>query len=413
MQMNMRDHGCMARQRDLALLAHGVHMWNESACKPGHGRADLTGASLAGARLDGINFRAADLSGANLQAAKLRGADLTDAVLDGADLAGALLQHAVGRAASMKKARLSRVRAVGATLEAVEFTDSDLSDGDFTDAKLTNAIFRRTNLSRTNLTRADLRYAVFYYGVIEEAVLRYADVSGAYFGGMTVNDVDLSSAVGLSTIEHRAPSFVSFGTVRLNPTADVLSFLRSCGLNEIEATFGKLWGRDVSVGDVNDIVYEISRLRTAQPIMVNPLFISYSHADAEFVERLISELETNGLRCWRDVKNLTVGRVDTQIDRAIRLNPIVLLVLSKASVRSDWVAWEAATARRVEQQGRRSVLCPIALDDAWKTCEWSAPLRHQIESYHLLDFSGWRETKAFRVQFGRLLEGLRLYYSGA
>ena len=34
--------------------------------------------------------------------------------------------------------------------------------------------------------------------------------------------------------------------------------------------------------------------------------------------------------------------------RALRLNPTVLLVLSAASVKSDWVAWEVKKARELE-----------------------------------------------------------------
>ena len=103
--------------------------------------------------------------------------------------------------------------------------------------------------------------------------------------------------------------------------------------------------------------------------------------------------------------------METQIDRAIRLNPTVLLVLSENSVESDWVEWESAKARELEKELGRDVLCPVALDEAWKTCSWPGPLRRQIEDYHILDFSGWRDTATLERQFGKLLDGLSLFYN--
>ncbi len=114
---------------------------------------------------------------------------------------------------------------------------------------------------------------------------------------------------------------------------------------------------------------------------------------------------------------MKAGRIEKQIDRAMRLNPTVLLVLSVHSVESDWVEWEASKARELERQYRnevkpRDILCPVALDDAWKSCDWPGPLRRQIEKYFILDFSAWREQETFDRQFERLIEGLGLFYPG-
>ena len=50
-------------------------------------------------------------------------------------------------------------------------------------------------------------------------------------------------------------------------------------------------------------------------------------------------------------------------------------------------------ARKLEIETERDVLCPVALDDAWKTCRWPARLREQIEEYLILDFSAWEEEE--------------------
>lgn len=150
--------------------------------------------------------------------------------------------------------------------------------------------------------------------------------------------------------------------------------------------------------------------REDQSIQVNPLFISYSHADAAFVDKIESEFSKRGIHYWRDVHDLRAGRLETQIDRAIQVNSTVLLVLSENSVESDWVEWEVAKARDLEKSLNREILCPVALDDAWKSSDWPTRLRAQIVEYHILDFSGWREKAVFERQFLKLLGGLKLFY---
>ena len=69
---------------------------------------------------------------------------------------------------------------------------------------------------------------------------------------------------------------------------------------------------------------------------------------------------------WLDRHDLVAGPLQKQIDRAVRLNDVVLLVLSKASIESDWVEHEVKTARKIERETKRDVLCPVSLDEAWK-----------------------------------------------
>ena len=105
-----------------------------------------------------------------------------------------------------------------------------------------------------------------------------------------------------------------------------------------------------------------------------------------------------------------VGPVEEQLERAIRHNPTFLLVLSKASVESDWVEWEVTQARNLERKEKRNVLCPVMLDNTWKECSWPGWLRHQIKKKYVLDFSQWRHPETMERQFKRLAEGLHIYY---
>ena len=134
-----------------------------------------------------------------------------------------------------------------------------------------------------------------------------------------------------------------------------------------------------------------------------------------FVEALERRFDEKGVRYWRDVPDLKAGRLERQIDRAIDLNPLVLLVLSERSVESDWVEWEASRARALEKQYRkagkpRDVLCPVALDDTWKSCDRYPGLRQRIEAYNVLDFSKWQNGDELGEAFARLYDGVILNY---
>jgi len=104
--------------------------------------------------------------------------------------------------------------------------------------------------------------------------------------------------------------------------------------------------------------------------------------------------------------------VETQLDSAIRLNPTVLFVLSEHSLSSDWVEHEVRTARTLEKEMGRDVLCPVALDDSWKSSRWPKRIMKQIMEYNILDFSAWEDDSKFEGMFRKLIDGLELFYKG-
>ena len=104
------------------------------------------------------------------------------------------------------------------------------------------------------------------------------------------------------------------------------------------------------------------------------------------------------------------GRIETQIDRAIRQNPTVLLILSEHSLKSDWVEHEVRTARDLEKELTHDVLCPVALDDSWKNSSWPKRVMEQIMEYNILDFSQWNDDSEFGNTFNKLIDGLELFY---
>jgi hypothetical protein len=223
----------------------------------------------------------------------------------------------------------------------------------------------------------------------------------------------LSEVVGIDQVEHEGPSTVTLDTFSYSRGQIPALFLRGCGLSDWEIAAARLYSPELSREEADSILYEVSAQRAGAAIQISPLFISYSHVDAEFVDLLEAGLNEKGIRFWRDVHHIKAGRVEKQLMRAISMNPTFLLVLSSNSASSDWVEWEAARAREMEKELGRDVLCPVALDASWKTSKWPGPLRRQIEDYHVLDFSHWRDAEVFKQQFGKLVEGLRLFYQPA
>jgi TIR domain len=186
--------------------------------------------------------------------------------------------------------------------------------------------------------------------------------------------------------------------------------LRGAGLGEISVRTAALHDPLLGEPETNAILDEIRSLHLKSPLAVGRVFISYAHKDATFVERLEEALIGRGIRVWRDVRDLVAGRIDSQLRGAMRQQSVVIIVLSAASVNSDWVEWEVETARQMEKETQQHMLCPIALDSAWESAAWSAPLRNQIAKYFVVDFSAWHEPEQFAACFSRLHAGLRASY---
>jgi len=94
-----------------------------------------------------------------------------------------------------------------------------------------------------------------------------------------------------------------------------------------------------------------------------------------------------------------------QIHRAIRLNNTVLIVLSRAAIKSAWVENELEMARKKEKEVKRDVLCPIALDDSWKSkLGPQDPYRglwRTLTQKNVLDFSKWNSAE-FELEYEKL-----------
>ena len=370
----------MANEEQLEILRQGVEAWNKWRKENPEIEIELNEADLSGTDLSGANFFSAELFEADL-----KGADLSEADLGGANLCKADL-----RKVNLFRARINDVYLIGADLREADLMAADLLMANLSGANLSEAEFDETNLSGTNLSETNL--------------------TGCYFNSTILADVDLSVSIGLETIVHYGPSTIGMDTIKKSKGKIPAEFLRGCGLGELDIEYAKLYNPDLTNKEIDEILYKVHDLRAQKPLQISPLFISYSHADSAFVDKIEEYLNAKGIRFWRDVHHATAGRLEKQIDRAIRHNPTVLLVLSENAINSDWVEHEVRTARELEKETERDVLCPVALDDSWKSSSWPKRVMEQVMEYNILDFSKWKDDAEFGKLFKKLIDGLELFY---
>jgi uncharacterized protein YjbI with pentapeptide repeats len=415
----------MANEEQLSVLKKGFNAWNPWRDKNLDVNIDLIYADLSGTDLTGTDLTGANLTGADLTDADLTGADLTDADLTGADLTGANLSNANLNSADLiratlsgaylNSANLSRAYLNSANLSRADLSGAILNNADLKGADLTNADLIHANLGGANLRDANLRDANLSRADLRDANLSRADLSGADFSGAILDNtnlgnIDLRKVKNLDKTFHYGPSTIGTDTLEKSKGQIPDVFLRGCGLSDWEIEQSKLYNPDLSNDEFIDIQNRIFDLRQRQAIQISPLFISYSHSDGAFVDRLDKKLKELGVRFWRDIHDMKAGKIEKQIDRAIRQNPTVVIVLSEYALNSDWVEHEVVTARELEKNLGRDVLCPVALDDSWNDSRWEKRLMEQVKKYNILDFSKWRDDSQFEGIFRKLIDGLQLFY---
>ena len=375
----------MADQEQLKIIKQGVQAWNKWREEHSNIKVDLSGANLSGIDLTGIDLRDArltrvDFRDSNLQKARLSLTNLSRAVLIGASL----------NQANLKETRLSHT-----IIMNTDVRDVDLSS---------------SYLHKTILAKSDLSGAYLYKAHLSEAYLSESKFMHAAFADTTLGACDLSLTIDLERSNHHGPSTIGMDTIHKSKGRIPEGFLRGCGFSDADIQFAKLSDPDFSNEEINKILYKVFELRASQAIQISPLFISYSHADSTFIDKLEEHLNSKGIRFWRDVHDMLSGRIETQIDRAIRQNPTVLLILSEHSIKSDWVQHEVRMARELEKKMGRDTLCPVALDDSWKHSPWPKRVMEQVMEYNILDFSAWKDDSKFGNTFNKLINGLELFY---
>ena len=126
------------------------------------------------------------------------------------------------------------------------------------------------------------------------------------------------------------------------------------------------------------------------------------------MQRLHSDLQDKGARCWFAPEDMKIGdRIRTRIDEVIRVYDKLLLVLSENSLASDWVEKEVETAFEKERERKTTVLFPIRLDETVMESKlgWAADVKR---SRHIGDFTQWKDHDQYKTGFERLMQDLKV-----
>jgi hypothetical protein len=110
-------------------------------------------------------------------------------------------------------------------------------------------------------------------------------------------------------------------------------------------------------------------------VMKPRVFISYSHADSEFVDRLAADLQGAEIDVWIDKWEINVGEsIVARINAGIHESDFLIVVLSGHSVSSKWVMEElnAATVRNIEVT-KGAFILPVLIEE----CSIPELLRHR------------------------------------
>jgi len=311
-----------------------------------------------------------DLKRSDLSKKDLSGADLSNTNLYQADISGASLLGADLRSANLREANLKKANLQDANLREVNFIGANLSQADL----------RRANVTGASFTGADLQDV---------------DLSGATVGLTTFGDNDLSKVKGLDAVQHTGFSTIGLDTVNHSGGNIPLSFLRGAGVAEPFIAY--------------------ARSLVSEAVQFYSCFISYSHADKHFAQRLYEALQGRGIRCWMDEHQILPGDdIYQRVEHGIRLWDKVLLCCSKDSLTSWWVENEINVAFEKEQQlmkqhGKRVLtLIPLNLDDYLFSEEYRSGTALQIRSRLAADFTGWEgDNVKFQAQTDRIIKALR------
>jgi len=76
------------------------------------------------------------------------------------------------------------------------------------------------------------------------------------------------------------------------------------------------------------------------------VFISYSRVDKDLVSGFEKNLTANKINCFLDEKDIEIGEnVNDKIDRSLNRATHIIAIISPASIKSNWVAYEIGLAK--------------------------------------------------------------------
>jgi hypothetical protein len=99
-------------------------------------------------------------------------------------------------------------------------------------------------------------------------------------------------------------------------------------------------------------------------------------------------------------------RIWDAIDEAVRLRDKLLVILSEASIGSNWVEDEVNKAHAEERDRKTTVLFPVRIDDCVLTTP--EPWARKLRDHRLIgDFRQWESVAGYSKSLERLLRDLK------
>lgn len=366
------------------------------------GRCQLTQANLSGANLESCEFLNCDFSGANLASARIGYALVANCRLPNTDLTGAVC-------GSFQKCDFTQANFSAAKIE--NFYDCEMAKANFNGAALKKCLFWNCNLREADFTMADLTWAKFGKCILDRAKFGPLFLTDATFSSSSLKDTDFGSAglilttfascdiseAKLDNVRHIGPSAIGIDVLYQSKGLIPEKFLRGCGVPETLIRFIP------------------SLIGAERGIEFYSCFISYSSNDEDFAKRLCGRMRDSNLRVWFAPEDMKSGReLNEQIESAIGVYDKLLVVLSEASLQSNWVISEIRKARKYQRRTGKRKLFPVRLVDFRTLREWECfdadtgqDLAVELRKYFIPDFSDWKDHDSFEKAFDHLLRSLK------
>jgi len=398
----------MPDQNHFEIIKQGVEEWNKwrddnPEIEPDLSDVDLSNLKLSNANLSSTDLRRSiltntDFRAANLVRADLRAANINKAGFNLAKLREANFSEAYIRESDLSEADLKRAYFIRADLVRVDLWETDLTRADFrwayligTDLKQANlaradlrwAYLSESNLSGANLDRANLIKASIIKTNLHHTHLKAVSMAWTHFG-----DVDLSLTKELYTAQHFGPSTIGIDTIMRSDGKIPESFLREAG--------------------VSDNIIQNIALLAEKGLSHQNCFLSCGAKDIEFAEKLYTDLQKKGVRCWYASEDMKIGdKTWDSIYHYIRMRDTVLIILSEDSISSDWIEDEVNAALAEENKRKRPIFFPIRVDAAVLDSD-QAWAEYINKTRNVCDFSDWKDHDAYHLAFDKLLDDLKI-----
>jgi uncharacterized protein YjbI with pentapeptide repeats len=348
-----------------------------------------------------------DLTNIDLSGLDLSQAQLTDADMSGVIARGVKWDNVILTAANLSKAKVLHSVIKHSSLFGGIFSDADFAGCEFLDCQMMHSNFHGASFTKCILISSDVKSANFHETDFSDArlvnvhfyqsELRRTCFQRSAFTYVNFSDCDLSAAEGLDTVLHDTPTSLGLDTIYRSGGRISEPFLRNSGVPD-------------------GFITQMRSLVSAEGgIEFYSCFISYSSRDGEFAKRLHGRMRDAHLRVWFAPEDMKSGeKLHEQIETAIRVFDKLLIVLSRESMRSEWVLTELRKAFKAEKKSGRRKLFPVRLCSFDALRYWECfdadsgkDLATELREYFIPDFSNWKDHDSFEAAFARLLKDLR------